>query len=116
MGNKEFEKSMTYRLVDTVDYVPGSVVIKSILTKQTGTVTVSSFDAGETMLTKTSPFDNLIQIIDGVAEIIIEDTSSMVEAGQSIIIPAHTRNRIKANSQFKMLSTIIKSGYEDVSL
>lgn len=112
----EFEKSIARRLVDTVDYVPRAVVIKSILTKQTGTVTVSSFDTGEGMLTKSSPFDNLIQILDGVAEIIIEEESNTVETGQVIIIPAHAKNRIKANSRFKMLSTIIKSGYEDISL
>lgn len=112
----EFEKSIVYRLVDTVEYVPGSVVIKSILTKQTGTVTVSSFDTGEGMLSKSSPFDNLIQILDGVAEIIIDEESNTVETGQIIMIPAHAKNRIKANSRFKMMSTIIKSGYEDVSL
>jgi len=116
MVNPEFEKSIAYRLVDTVEYVAGSVVIKSILTKQTGTVTVSSFDTGVGMLTKTSPFDNLIQILDGVAEIIIEEESNTVQTGQVIVIPAHAKNRIKANSRFKMLSTIIKSGFEDINL
>ncbi|MDR7129687.1 quercetin dioxygenase-like cupin family protein [Algoriphagus sp. 4150] len=116
MVKAEFEKSTPHRLIDSVEYVPGSVVIRSILTKQTGTVTVSSFDAGEGMMTKSSPFDNLIQILDGIAEIIIEEKSNMVEAGELIIIPAHSKNRITANSKFKMLSTVIKSGYEDVSI
>jgi quercetin dioxygenase-like cupin family protein len=116
MGQSEFEKSKIHLLINSVEYVPGSVVIKSILTKQTGTVTVSSFSAGEVMLTKSSPFDNMIQILDGVAEIIIDEVSNRVETGEIIIIPAHARNRIKANSQFKMLSTIIKSGYEDINI
>ena len=116
MTDSEFEKSTVYRLVDAVEYVSGSVVIKSILTKQTGTVTVSSFDSGEEMLGKSSPFDSLIQILDGIAEIIIEEKSSMVEAGGIIIIPAHAKNRIKAISRFKMLTTIIKAGYEDIRL
>ncbi|REG88521.1 hypothetical protein C8N25_109136 [Algoriphagus antarcticus] len=68
------------------------------------------------MLTKSSPFDILIQILEGLAEIIIEEESNMVQMGQVIIIPAHAKDRIKANSKFKMLSTIIKSGYEDISL
>ena len=114
--SNEFDQTVIINLVDTVDYVAGSVVIKSIFRKKTGTITVSAFDIGETLMAKSSPFDNLIQIIDGKAEIIIEEKSNTVETGQAIIIPAHARNRIKANTQFKMLSTIIKSGYEDVSL
>ena len=116
MTDSEFEKSTVYRLVDAVEYVSGSVVIKSILTKQTGTVTVSSFDSGEEMPSKSSPFDSLTQILDGVAEIIIEEESTMVGAGGIIIIPAHAKSRIKAMSRFKMLTTIIKSGYEDIRL
>ena len=74
-----------------------------------------SFDSGEALTEKTSPFDTFIQVIDGKAEIIIDDKSNLLDTGQSIIIPAHARNTIKANERFKMISTIIKSGYEDVS-
>ena len=52
-------------------------------------------------------------MIDGKAEIVIDGVSNLLDTGQSIIIPAHSRNTIKANIRFKMLSTIIKSGYED---
>ncbi|WP_282080449.1 cupin domain-containing protein [Aquimarina algiphila] len=116
MKNSELEKSCTHELADTVDYIPGSVVMKAILKKKTGTVTISSFDMGEALPSKISPFDNLIQIIDGEAEIIINEKSSTIETGQAIIIPAHARNIVKANKRFKMLSTIIKSGYEDISI
>ena len=109
------EKNKIYRLNETIDYKDGSVEIKSILSKFTGKVTISSFDLGKTQQTKSSPFDNLIQILDGKAVITIDDISNTVNTGEIIIIPAHTRNRIKANSRFKMLSIIIKSGYEDVS-
>ena len=64
---------------------------------------------------KTLPFETFIQIIEGNAEIIIDDKSNLLKVGQSIIIPANARNTIKANEKFKMLSTIIKSGYEEVS-
>ncbi|MBQ0733320.1 cupin domain-containing protein [Aquimarina celericrescens] len=116
MKNHELEKSTNYKLADTIDYVPGSVVIKAILKKKTGIVAISSFDSGEALTSKTSPFDNLIQIIDGEAEIVINEKSNTIETGHAIIIPAHARNVVKANKRFKMISIIIKSGYEDVSI
>ncbi len=62
---------------------------------------------------KVSPFDTFIQVIDGKAEILIDDKSNQLNTGDSIIMPAHTKNTIKANVRFIMISTIIKSGYED---
>lgn len=102
-------------VVEIIEYVPDSVVIKTIIKKSTGNVNAVSFDVGEKLEEKTSPFDTFIQIIDGKAEIIIDDVSTLLETGSSIIIQAHARNSIKANDRFKMISTVIKSGYEDVS-
>jgi len=116
MANSELGPYLSHQLVDVVDYVPGSIVIKSILIKKTGTVSISSFDTGEVLAAKISPFDNLIQVIEGVAEVIIDEKSTHLESGQIMIIPAHSTNKVKANERFKMISTIIKSGYEDVSL
>lgn len=67
---------------------------------------------GEGLTEKISPFDTFAQIIDGQAEVVIDGVSKMLDTGQSIIIPAHTSNIIKANERFKMITTIIKSGYE----
>jgi quercetin dioxygenase-like cupin family protein len=116
MGNSEIEKGKVLIVVEIIEYVPNAVLIKTIIKKTTGNVSAVSFDTGEALTEKTSPFDTFIQIIDGKAEIIINGKSNMLETGQSIIIPAHARNIIKANEKFKMLSTVIKSGYEDVSL
>lgn len=116
MDNIELETSLAHKLVDVVGYVPGSIVIKSILRKKTGTVNISSFDTGEILAAKISLFDNLVQVIDGVAEVIVDEKSIQVETGQVIIIPAHSTNKMKANERFKILSIIIKSGYEDVTL
>ena len=116
MKNQELEKSLKHKLVDTIDYVPDSVVKKVILNKKTGIIAISSFDRGEKLTYKTSPFDNFIQIIDGEAEIIINEQSNIIETGYAIIIPAHTRNVVMANKRFKMISIIIKSGYEDISV
>lgn len=112
----EFEKSKAHIIVEIIEYVDDSVVIKTIIKKSTGNITVVSFDTGEKLEEKTSPFDTFIQIIDGKAEIIIDGKSQLLETGESIIIPAHSPNSIKANyNRFKMISTVIKSGYEDVS-
>jgi quercetin dioxygenase-like cupin family protein len=110
---KELEKSKAHIIVEIIEYIPNSVVSKTIIKKTTGNVTVSSFDAGEELAEKTSPFDTFIQIIDGTAEIVIEDKKYELVLGEGIIVPAHTKHCINATLQFKMISTVIKSGYED---
>lgn len=113
MENLEFEKAKAFIIVEIIEYVPNSVVIKTIIKKTTGNVTAVSFDSGEALGEKILPFDTFIQIIEGRAEIIIDKKSYFLETGQSIIIPAHAHHMIVANERFKMISTIIKSGYED---
>ncbi len=116
MRENEVEKGKVLIIVEIIEYVPNSVVIKTIIKKTTGNVSAASFDSGETLAGRMSPFDNYIQIIDGRAEIIINSVSNELETGQSIIIPAHSFNTIKANVRFKMLSTIIKNGYDEVEV
>jgi quercetin dioxygenase-like cupin family protein len=110
--NLDIEKSKAFIIVEIIEYVPNSVVTKTIIKKSTGNVSAEAFDTGEGLSEKISPFDTFAQIIDGKAEIVIEGKSHFLNTGQSIIIPAHTPNIIKANERFKMISTIIKSGYE----
>lgn len=112
MENTELEKSKAHIIVEIIEYVPNSVVIKTILKKSTGNISVMSFDSGEGLTEKTSPFDTFIQIIEGKAEIVIDGVAKILESGQGIIIPAHRSNLIKPNGRFKLISTIIKSGYE----
>ena len=111
----ELEKGKMSIIVEIIEYVPNSVVVKTIIKKTTGKISAVSFDSGETLTDRLSRFDNFIQIIDGKAEIIIDGIPVQLDTGQSIIIPAHTHNTINANIRFKMLSTIIKSGYDEVS-
>lgn len=113
MGSAEFEKSKVFIIVEILEYVPNSVVIKTIIRKMTGNVSAVSFDSGESLTGRISPFDTFIQVIEGQGEVVIDDKSNLLETGQSIIIPAHSHNIIKANIRFKMLSTTIKSGYEE---
>lgn len=110
--NTELEKSKAHIIVEIIEYMPNSVVIKTIIRKSTGNISVMSFDSGEGLTEKISPFDTFIQIIEGKAEIVIDKISSILAEGQGIIIPAHVANFIKPNGRFKMISTIIKSSYE----
>jgi len=112
MDNLELEKAKIYITVEIIEYVPNSVVIKTILKKSTGNISVISFDSGEGLTEKISPFDTFVQIIEGNAEIVISGKSFLLETGQSIIIPAHKPSIIKESGRFKMISTVIKSGYE----
>jgi quercetin dioxygenase-like cupin family protein len=110
----EFEKSKAFSVVEIIEYVPNSVVIKTIIRKTTGNVSAVSFDSGESLAGRISPFDTFIQVIEGKAEIVIDNKTNTLATGESIIIPANSHNTIKANERFKMLSTIIKSGKEEV--
>jgi quercetin dioxygenase-like cupin family protein len=112
MENKDIEKAKAHIVVEITEYVEDSVVIKTILKKITGSVRVISIDQGEAFAENVSPFDKFVQIIDGKAEIVINGKSNFLITGQAIIIPAHSKNTVKANERFKMISTIIKSGYE----
>jgi quercetin dioxygenase-like cupin family protein len=112
MDNVEIEKSKEHITVELIEYLPNAVVIKTILKKSTGNVSVMSFDSGEGLAEKTVPFDTFTQLIDGKAEIIINGISHILHTGESIVIPAHTANFIKPNGRFKLIQTIIKSGYE----
>ena len=109
----ELEKSKAHIIVEIIEYVPKAVVSKTIIKKTTGNITVSSLDAGEELADKTTPFDTYIQIIDGAAEVVINDKKYRLKLGEGIIIPAHTTHCFNANEQFKMISTVIKSGYEE---
>lgn len=112
VAHPEIEKAKPLIIVEIIEYVPNSVVIKTIIKKATGTISAASFDTGEALSEKIIPYDTFVQIIDGKAEIVIDGQSHLLETGESIIIPAHKPNIVRANERFKMISTIIKSGYE----
>ncbi|MBK7871491.1 MAG: cupin domain-containing protein [Saprospiraceae bacterium] len=112
METLEIEKAKVHITVEIIEYLLNSVVIKTILKKSTGNISVMSFDSGEGLTEKTTPFDTFIQIIEGQAEIVISGVSHILATGGSIVIPAHASNFVKPNGRFKMILTVIKSGYE----
>jgi quercetin dioxygenase-like cupin family protein len=109
----ELQKTKVHIIVEIIEYVPNSVVSKTIIKKSTGNISVTSFDTGEELAEKKSPFDTYIQIIDGSAEVIINGKIYLLKLGEGIVIPANAPHSFNANEQFKMISTIIKSGHDE---
>ena len=97
------------KLADLVDYQPGAVVSKSLIKKKAGTVTLFAFDAGEGLSEHTAPYDALVHLIDGEAEITLCTKSLHIKAGDMIILPANEPYALKAVKQFKMLLTMVRS-------
>ena len=114
MPNRDgsIEKGKAHIIVELIEYEHDAVVSKSIMKKLTGAVSAMSFDTGEGLNERISPFDTFAQIIDGTANIVIDGKSHLMQTGEGIVIPAHTPNYIKPNGRFKMILTVIKSGYE----
>ena len=112
MDKNEMEKSTGHITTELIGYEPRSVVTKTILKKSTGSISVMSFDKGQGLAELISPFDSFVQIIDGKADIVISGKSHLLHTGQSIVIPAHTPNFVRPDERFKLIKTVIKSGYE----
>lgn len=92
-----------------VQYQDGSIVSKIMLDKKTGTVTLFAFDKGQRLSEHISPFDAMIQVVEGKAEILIDKKSHEVGAGEIIIMPANIPHAVTANEKFKMLLVMIRS-------
>jgi len=97
------------RLVDMVTYQDGSVVSRQIIKKETGNVTLFAFAEGENLSEHTAPFDALVNVLEGEAEITIAGEPSRVKEGELIIMPANVPHAVSAVSPFKMLLTMIRS-------
>ena len=92
-----------------IDYQTGSVVSKTIIKKPSGTVTLFAFDKGEGLSEHTTPFDALVYLVDGEAEITIGGKVNLVRKGEMIIMPANKPHALKAKEKFKMMLVMIKS-------
>ncbi len=110
----EIEKGSAHIIVELIEYEHDSMVSKSILKKATGSILAMAFKKGEGLNKKILHFDSYVQIIDGTAVIEIDGNSKTLKTGDGILIPAHSPSQILPNGRFKMLLTVIKSGYEDV--
>jgi quercetin dioxygenase-like cupin family protein len=109
MGTNEFERAKIFSLNDSVDYSEGGIVSKTVLKKETGNISLFSFDKGEALSEHTAPFDAMITVVDGKGEVIIGGKSFILSSGQSIIMPANITHAVNAVEKFKMVLTMIKS-------
>lgn len=92
-----------------VAYQPGGIVSRQIVKKATGNVTAFAFDAGQELTEHTSPFDALVEVVDGEAEIAVSGKVSRVRSGEMLLLPANVPHAVKAVSRFKMVLTMIRS-------
>ncbi len=97
-------------LKEMVAYQKGAIVSKTLVEKETGTVTLFAFDEGQALSEHTAPFDALVQVSDGEAEIRIAGVAHRLGAGQLIIMPANQSHALKALTPFKMMLTMIRAG------
>lgn len=97
------------RLVDMIDYQEGSVVSRTLLKKKTGTITLFAFDKGEGLSEHTAPFDALLFVLDGAAEVTVSGVVSRVAEGEMVVLPAGESHAVAAVDRFKMVLTMIRS-------
>ena len=109
MDTNEFEKSKVFSFDGSIEYSNGGIVSKTILKKQTGNISLFSFDKGEALSEHTAPFDAMITVVDGKGEVIIGGKSFILKSGESIIMPANITHAVNAVEKFKMVLTMIKN-------
>ena len=102
-------KSEILNLAEMVNYQEGSVVSRQITKAEAGNVTLFAFDEGQELSEHTAPFDALVHVVEGEAEIIIAGESFHLKSGNAIVMPADEPHAVKATGQFKMLLTMIRA-------
>jgi quercetin dioxygenase-like cupin family protein len=103
-----FSKGKVLNLEEMVEYSTGGVISKQVLKNPSGNITLFSFDKGQGLTEHTAPFDAVVQVLDGEAQITIGGIPNMVKKGETIIMPANVSHALQAVEQFKMLLTMIK--------
>lgn len=106
--NDHFSKGEVLNFRSLVDYSVGGVVSKQILKSESGNITLFSFDKGQGLSEHTAPFDAMVQILEGVAEIRINGKPLTVGEGETVIMPADVPHALQAVERFKMLLTMIR--------
>ena len=94
---------------ELVNYQDGAIVSREIIKKPTGNVTIFAFDEGEGLSEHTTPFDALVQVVEGAAEILISGQPHPLQGGEMILLPAGQPHALKALKRFKMILTMIRS-------
>jgi len=109
MKQKKTLVSKILRLIDLIEYQEGAVVSKTLIDEEKGTVTLFAFGEGQGLSEHTAPFDALVYILDGEAEIIISGKTLNLQNGEMVIMPANEPHALKAKSKFKMILIMVRS-------
>jgi quercetin dioxygenase-like cupin family protein len=102
-------KGKAFNLENHIEYAAGSVVSKTLIKQDTGTITLFAFDRGQGLSEHTAPFDAVVQVIDGTADITIGGRPQIVNTGEMLIMPANITHALQARERFKMLLVMIRS-------
>jgi quercetin dioxygenase-like cupin family protein len=97
------------RLADLVEYSKDSIVSKTIIDKTVGTITLFAFDKGQKLSEHTTPYDAVVQVLDGSSQLTIDGQDKHVTAGEIIIMPGNVPHAVTAQERFKMLLTMIRA-------
>ena len=103
-----FEPAKIFSMEDSIEYSSGGVISKQVIKKQSGNVTLFSFDKDQGLTEHTSPFDATVHILDGEAEIRIDGNPYLLKKGDCIIMPANHPHALHALEPFKMVLTMIE--------
>jgi quercetin dioxygenase-like cupin family protein len=102
-------KGEAFNLENHIEYAGGSVVSKTLIKKEIGNITLFAFDQGQGLSEHTAPFDAVVHILDGTAEITIGGKPQIVNTGDMLIMPANVAHALQARERFKMLLVMIRS-------
>ena len=108
MEKSIFEHSDVIRFPEKVDYSSGGIISKRVIDRPVGTATLFSFDEGQRLSTHSAPYDATLQVIEGKAEVIINEIQHILITGETIIMPAGIPHAVNALEKFKMVLTMIK--------
>jgi quercetin dioxygenase-like cupin family protein len=103
------ETNQVLRVADLVSYQNGGIVSRQLVKKTTGNITAFAFDAGQELTEHTSPFEALVEVVEGEATIVIADQPHTLRQGEMIVLPASVPHAVRAEKRFKMLLTMIRS-------
>ena len=108
-NKKVVEKTHVLKIVNLAEYQEGSIVSRTLIDKKAGTITFFAFDEGQGLSEHVAPFDALVNVLDGEAEVAISQKIYRVKEGEIIILPANKPHALKAIRKFKMMLIMIKT-------
>jgi quercetin dioxygenase-like cupin family protein len=108
-SRSEIAGAQALPLLGLVNYQNGSVVSRVVLKREKGNITIFAFDEGQGLSEHTSPFDALVQAIEGEAEVTVSGKPIALKAGEVVLLPAEKPHAVKATTRFKMLLTLVRS-------